>query len=116
VRIAPKGTIISGVVNFEVMIRIDSPAGLLKPDMTANVSIRTAQREALVLPNATVQREGSERYVWMDRRATDWSVNRRSGRHQRCEASPRSRASVPVIKRAGSVPPAEAAGRQAGTR
>lgn len=66
-RIAPKGTIISGVVNFEVMIRIDSPAELLKPDMTANVSIRTAEREALVVPNAAVQREGSERYVWVER-------------------------------------------------
>lgn len=64
-RIAPRGSIISGVVNFEVMIRIDSPAELLKPDMTANVSIRTAEREALVLPNATVQREGSDRYVWV---------------------------------------------------
>lgn len=65
-RIAPRGSIISGVVNFEVMIRIDSPAELLKPDMTANVSIRTAEREALVLPNATVQREGSDRYVWVE--------------------------------------------------
>ncbi len=65
-RIAPKGSIISGVVNFEVMIRIDSPAELLKPDMTANVSIRTAEREALVVPNASVQREGSERYVWVE--------------------------------------------------
>ena len=67
VRIAPKGTIISGVVNFEVMIRIDTPAGLLKPDMTANVSIRTAEREALVLPNAVVLRDRSERFVYLDR-------------------------------------------------
>jgi RND family efflux transporter MFP subunit len=66
-RIAPKGTIISGVVNFEVMSRIDTPVDLLKPDMTANVSIRTAQREALVIPNAAIQREGSERFVWVDK-------------------------------------------------
>jgi RND family efflux transporter MFP subunit len=69
-RIAPKGTIISGVVNFEVMITIDSSAELLKPDMTANVSIRTAEREALVVPSAAVQREGSERFVWVDRDGT----------------------------------------------
>lgn len=67
VRIAPKGTIISGVVNFEVMIRIDSPAALLKPDMTANVSIRTAEREALVLPNPVVLRDRSERFVYVER-------------------------------------------------
>lgn len=66
-RIAPKGTIISGVVNFEVMVRIDSPAEVLKPDMTANVSVRTAEREALVVPNAAVQRDGSDRYVWVER-------------------------------------------------
>lgn len=66
-RIAPTGTIISGVVNFEVMIRIESPAELLKPDMTANVSIRTAERAALLLPNAVVQRDRSERFVFVER-------------------------------------------------
>ncbi len=75
VRIAPKGTIISGVVNFEVMIRIESPAELLKPDMTANVSIRTAEREALVVPNQAVQREGAERFVWIEQ---DGGLVRRS--------------------------------------
>jgi RND family efflux transporter MFP subunit len=74
-RIAPKGTIISGVVNFEVMIRIDSPAELLKPDMTANVSIRTAEREALVVPSAAVQRDGSDRFVWIEK---DGALTRRS--------------------------------------
>lgn len=67
VRIAPKGTIISGVVNFEVMIHIDSPTELLKPDMTANVSIRTAEREALVVPNEVIHRDRSERFVFVDR-------------------------------------------------
>lgn len=70
VRIAPKGTIISGVVNFEVMSRIDTPMDLLKPDMTANVTIRTAEREALVIPNQAVQRDGSERFVWVDKNGT----------------------------------------------
>src|SRR5690606_9352404 len=58
-RIAPKGTIISGVVNFEVMISIDQSGdgdrtGLLRPDMTANVSLRTAEREALVVPSEAI--------------------------------------------------------------
>jgi RND family efflux transporter MFP subunit len=66
-RIAPRGTIISGVVNFEVMIHIDSPVDLLKPDMTANVSIRTAEREALVLPSAAVQKDDAGRYVWVEK-------------------------------------------------
>jgi HlyD family secretion protein len=72
--IAPKGTIISGVVNFEVMIDIDSPAAVLRPDMTANVSVRTAEREALVLPTEAVQRDGFERFVFID---TDGDMTRR---------------------------------------
>ena len=74
-QIAPKGSIISGVVNFEVMIDIDSPVGRLKPDMTANVSIRTAEREAFVLPNEAIQRDGFERFVFVDR---DGELVRRS--------------------------------------
>lgn len=66
-RIAPKGTIISGVVNFEVMISIASPVDQLKPDMTTNVSIRTAEREALVLPAAAVQKDDAGRYVWLEK-------------------------------------------------
>lgn len=66
-RIAPKGTIISGVVNFEVMVRIDTPAEVLKPDMTANVQLRTAEREALVIPTAAIQRDGSDRFVYVDK-------------------------------------------------
>ena len=65
-QIAPKGTIISGVVNYQVMIGIDSPADVLKPDMTANVSVRTAEREALVLPTQAVQRDGFERFVYIE--------------------------------------------------
>jgi RND family efflux transporter MFP subunit len=65
-QIAPKGTIISGVVNFEVMIEIDSPVDVLKPDMTANVSVRTAEREALVLPTRAVQRDGFDQYVFVE--------------------------------------------------
>ncbi len=63
--IAPKGTIISGVVNYEVMIRITSDPGPLRPDMTANVSIRTAERDALVVPNSSILRDASDRFVWV---------------------------------------------------
>jgi macrolide-specific efflux system membrane fusion protein len=62
-RIAPKGTIISGVVNYEVMIRVSGKLRLLRPDMTANVSLRTAERDVLLVPDAAVQREAGERFV-----------------------------------------------------
>jgi RND family efflux transporter MFP subunit len=65
-QIAPKGSIISGVVNFEVMINIESPLAALKPDMTANVSIRTAERDALVLPTQAIARDGFDQYVYVE--------------------------------------------------
>ena len=61
--IAPKATLVSGVVNYEVTININQDAQLLKPDMTANVSIQTAQHEALLLPAAAVQRDGEQSFV-----------------------------------------------------
>ncbi len=65
-RIAPAGTIISGVVNYEVAVRIEGAEGL-KPDMTANVTITTAQRNALVIPTSAIQREGERRFVYVSR-------------------------------------------------
>jgi macrolide-specific efflux system membrane fusion protein len=61
--IAPKATIVSGVVNYEVTIRIAKDEQLLKPDMTANISIQTAQHVALLLPAAAVQRNGDQAFV-----------------------------------------------------
>lgn len=63
--VAPKATIVSGVVNYEVTIAIQENAELLKPDMTANVSIQTAQHDALLLPTAAVQRDGDQTFVYV---------------------------------------------------
>ena len=49
------------------MISIESPVDQLKPDMTTNVSIRTAERDALVLPSAAVQKDDAGRYVWLEK-------------------------------------------------
>jgi macrolide-specific efflux system membrane fusion protein len=63
--IAPKATIVSGVVNYEVAINIRKDAQLLKPDMTANVSVQTAQHEALLVPAAAVHRDGEQSFVYV---------------------------------------------------
>src|SRR6516225_3961904 len=63
--VAPKATIVSGVVNYEVTIHIRKDAKLLKPDMTANVSIQNAQHVALVLPRAAIQRDGEQTFVYL---------------------------------------------------
>ena len=64
-RVAPRATIVSGVVNYEVTIHIQKAPKLLKPDMTANVSIQTAQHVALVLPPAAIQRDGEQTFVYL---------------------------------------------------
>jgi macrolide-specific efflux system membrane fusion protein len=64
-RIDPVATIISGVVNYPVMAAIQKDGRLLKPDMTANIAIKTAERKALVVPSGAIQRDGEERYVFL---------------------------------------------------
>jgi multidrug efflux pump subunit AcrA (membrane-fusion protein) len=66
-RIDPVATIISGVVNYPVMAAIQKDGRLLKPDMTANITIKTAERKALVVPNGAIQRDGDERFVFLIR-------------------------------------------------
>jgi HlyD family secretion protein len=56
VRIAPVATVISGVINYEVAIRIDGDVSALRPDMTANVTITTARRTVVTIPATALQR------------------------------------------------------------
>ena len=66
-RIDPVATIISGVVNYPVVATIERHGRLLKPDMTANITIKTAERKALVVPNGAILRDGEERCVFLIR-------------------------------------------------
>jgi macrolide-specific efflux system membrane fusion protein len=66
-RIAPKATIVSGVVNYEVGIRLRDAVTVLKPDMTANVTIQTEHRRALTLPDAAIHQVGDARFVYVMR-------------------------------------------------
>ncbi len=66
-RIDPVATIISGVVNYPVTATIERDGRLLKPDMTANITIKTAERKALVVPNGAILRDGEERCVFLIR-------------------------------------------------
>jgi HlyD family secretion protein len=64
-RIDPTATIVSGVVNYQVVIEIDNGLQFLKPDMTANISIQTAKHQALVLPSVAVHRDGDRSLVYV---------------------------------------------------
>ncbi|MEO7209120.1 MAG: efflux RND transporter periplasmic adaptor subunit [Steroidobacteraceae bacterium] len=64
-RIDPTATIVSGVVNYPVIARIDGDLRLLRPDMTANIVIETATRSALVIPAQAIQRGADGRFVYL---------------------------------------------------
>lgn len=62
--IYPKALIQLNVVTYDVVIATDDREGLLRPDMTANVTITVARREkVLAIPNAAVRREEGARYA-----------------------------------------------------
>lgn len=64
-RIDPTATIVSSVVNYQVVIEIRKGLQFLKPDMTANISIQTAKRQALVLPSVAIHRDGDRSFVYL---------------------------------------------------
>jgi macrolide-specific efflux system membrane fusion protein len=66
-RIAPVATVISGVVNYEVAISIERDIALLRPDMTANVNIRTSEHRALMLPSKCVHKDGGQDFIYVHR-------------------------------------------------
>ncbi|HEY0797376.1 MAG TPA: efflux RND transporter periplasmic adaptor subunit [Acidisarcina sp.] len=74
-RIAPVATILSGVVNYEVAVSIDGDIAMLKPDMTANVNIRTAEHRALLVPAKSIHRDSGQSFVYVQS-ATGGSLKR----------------------------------------
>lgn len=64
-RIAPIATILSGVVNYEVAISINRDIALLRPDMTANVNVRTSEHRALLIPARSIHRDGPQSFVYV---------------------------------------------------
>lgn len=64
--IYPKALIQQNVVTYDVVIAIDNPEGLLRPDMTTNTTITVAKREkVLAIPNQAVRREDGDRVVFV---------------------------------------------------
>lgn len=89
--ITPMATIISGVVNYEVAISIQKNAEMLKPDMTANVNIVTAEHPALLDPSSCVHKDPAGSFVYVlapsglrDRRGVA-TATRTNGEVRSCE-------------------------------
>ena len=64
--IYPKALIQQNVVQYDVVIAIENPEGLLRPDMTANTTVTVAKRErVLAIPNQAVRREDGQRVAFV---------------------------------------------------
>ncbi|MGH9394788.1 MAG: efflux RND transporter periplasmic adaptor subunit, partial [Terriglobales bacterium] len=66
-RIDPTATIISGVINYAVVARLEPVASFLRPDMTANLAIATGSREAWMLPDSAIARDRGGSFVLVQR-------------------------------------------------
>jgi RND family efflux transporter MFP subunit len=66
IAIYPKAVIQQSVVYYDVVIAINETKVLLRPDMTASVTIYAEKREnVLTVPNKAIQREEGKRYVYL---------------------------------------------------
>ncbi len=66
VAIYPKPAVIDNVVKYVVALEISTAyEGLLRPDMTANVTIRIESRRGLAVPSRAVKREQGLNVVWV---------------------------------------------------
>lgn len=64
--ISPKATIQGNVVTYDVEIGVEDPQGLLKPDMTATVTLLVKRRQrVLAVPDAAIRREGGKKVVYV---------------------------------------------------
>ncbi len=62
--IYPKAIIQENVVNYDVVIEIISPIkNLLRPDMTASVTIYQKERSVLMIPQKVIKREAGKKFV-----------------------------------------------------
>jgi RND family efflux transporter MFP subunit len=65
IAIYPKAITQQNVVYYDVVIAINDTEGLLRPDMTASVTIYAVKREnVLTVPNRAIRREEGKRYVY----------------------------------------------------
>jgi multidrug efflux pump subunit AcrA (membrane-fusion protein) len=64
--ILPKASIQQNVVYYDTVIALEPAGGLLRPDMTANVTILVGERRGrLVVPNQAIRREDGEKVVYV---------------------------------------------------
>jgi HlyD family secretion protein len=65
--ISPVGTVTQGVVNYPVVVAVQSPDGAIKPGMTANLAVEVEKREnVLLVPTRAVRTQGAQKVVTVE--------------------------------------------------
>ena len=66
ISVDPATTVIEGVPTYKTKIQLDKEDGRIKPGMTANITIKTAERQdALIIPQRSVLFEGEKRFLYV---------------------------------------------------
>lgn len=64
VEIDPDSTVVQDVVNYRIKLKLAKLDGRIKPGMTANIDIKTAEKDdVIMIPIRAVQTEGKQKYV-----------------------------------------------------
>lgn len=64
IEIFPASTVVQDVISYKVKFKIDNPDSRFKPGMTANLDIKTAQKDnVLKIPLRAIKEEESHKYV-----------------------------------------------------
>lgn len=64
IEIDPASTTIQDVVYYNIKLKLDSADERIKPGMTANIDIKTSQREnAIIVPMRAIKSDGDKKYV-----------------------------------------------------
>lgn len=74
--VSNKATITQNVVYYPVTVDIDNPEGLLKPTMTARVSVHVGEsKNVLIVPLAAVKQNKGQQYVQVVKNSKPQNVN-----------------------------------------
>ena len=65
--IGPVGTVMSGVVNYPVIVAVTNPDSNIKPGMTANLAVQVDRRaDVLLVPLRAVRTQGNQKIVTVE--------------------------------------------------
>jgi RND family efflux transporter MFP subunit len=64
IEINPASTNVQGVVYYEIKLKLNNPGVMIKPGMSLNIDIATAQKDdVVIIPSRAIKLDGTKKYV-----------------------------------------------------